>query len=185
MPLASATPITSAAMSRSRIAAHDLPTLVLMRFFAIKANPTTKTNTKKYVLDRPLISSMCTHGSQLIGVSHHHSGPSLVNETTGSISRQRANSSLGHGRPVVGPPATLPRFRHRNSPMNTRPSVTNARYRPRTRTAVGAMRIPTKAAPTPAAGSHTQMGSPRPHTVRPASPPRTTAVYAPTAMKNE
>ena len=68
--------------------------------------------------------------------------------------------------------------------MKTKPRVTNARYRPRTRTAVGATTIPMNAATKPAAGSQTQIGNPRPQMVLPDSPPITTAVYAPTAMKN-
>ena len=59
--------------------------------------------------------------------------------------------------------------------MKTSPSVTMARYRPRRRTATGAMMMPTSAAPMPAPGSQIHIGSPQPHRLPDPSPPRTAA----------
>jgi hypothetical protein len=55
-------------------------------------------------------------------------------------------------------------------PMNTRPSVTIARYSPRSFTATGETRMPISAAPMPAPGSQIQIGRFQPHTLASSRP---------------
>ena len=86
------------------------------------------------------------------------------------------NSSGGKLRPTSDCPEISGSTRDRWMPMNTSPTVTMARYRPRTRTAAGATMMPTSAAPIPAPGSQTHIGSPWPQARALASPPRNTAV---------
>ena len=152
--------MTPAAMSRSRIAVKARPMRDRARLRASSAKITSSTSISRYsfwsrVSDGPLTSS-----------------------------RVPKSAATGAGRPMPGGPAISVHSRNTYWPMKTRPSVTIARYSPRSRTASGATSAPAKAAIAPAAGS--QIGTsviPKPSTRPFGSPDSTAAVYAPMARK--
>jgi hypothetical protein len=85
--------------------------------------------------------------------------------------------ATGAGLPMSGGPAIVVHSRNTYCPMNTRPSVTIARYSPRRRTASGATKAPASADATPAASS--QIGTsviPNPSSRPFGSPDNTDAV---------
>ncbi len=111
---ASATPITSAAMSRSRIAMNARPVLVRWMFFVMITAMITKTSSRRYVF------------ASLVTLIPNHD-PSVVKSRNGTSSFQKRNCNEGNSRPAWAPPVMKGVLRKTHSPKKTNPSVTIAR----------------------------------------------------------
>ncbi len=110
----SLTPITSAAISRSRMAANALPTRVRARFLWARAKSDETTTRKRNCFAWRLNSIP-------------NQEPSALRFKRDVSPFQSFSSIGGHCRPMPGPPETFLKLRNTWSPTNTRAMVTKAR----------------------------------------------------------